>query len=123
MKIVSLCENIGYDLFAIGVGSPVQSCAFEVVQLIQVNKISEVQERHDYIFLGRKVKRVESGVCSDSVVSPMFLDQVFYDTQMTIEGRIEKRRVPLIVTVVDPLLKSTVLACCAASCAFSSLTP
>jgi hypothetical protein len=81
-----------------------QGCALEIVELVQVNSLSEVYERQDHILLCSKVQEIQPCISFDSDIGLVFLNQIADDVEMAAVGRIEERGETLIIALVHPNL-------------------
>ena len=104
MSIGGLGQDIGDNFLAVRVGRPVQRTAFEVIEVVEADCVSEEEKGHDDVLLSCEVECVEAGVGFELGVCSLF-DEVLDDFKVAVEGGVEEGGVPFVISMIDPIFK------------------
>jgi hypothetical protein len=67
----------------------VQGSAIEIVNIVQTNPVSEIQERQNHIFLRGQMQSIEAVARLDELIDPVHLYEIFNNLHICAIGCIE----------------------------------
>lgn len=94
-------EQVGCGLFAAAVGCPMQGRTAFLINCIIIDLALKIDEARDLIILRSHMHNIKLRIIRNGQIRPKF-HQVMYKLNMPIERRIEQRRKPFQIPLINP---------------------